>query len=289
MIDVKNGLHYATSYPISPHSPPPFLCSSPGPDPYCSQDLYNPVYEELSDADSDVIATPHSEDEFAEDELSLGDTDRNLRLMAELHCPPPPYSRTGSNHQIRRDGRSLPPGYRRQQQPLPPVPGQQQNYQFRRPRSLDRRRNLPTDWKHHEHSEFHEGMLLDALLQLYPRVGCIAPNTTTTTPRIRNVSETNQQNQRLPYLISENSNILESGSMSPHQSSSTYDSQPSHNYGNTTFRPPPKPHSQDSALGSDSGYSNHTAGTRNSASSGSNRGRRDHKRLSQLSADLALT
>ena len=25
-----------------------FVCSSPGPDPYTSQDLYNPVYEELS-------------------------------------------------------------------------------------------------------------------------------------------------------------------------------------------------------------------------------------------------
>lgn len=28
-----------------------FVCSSPGPDPYTSQDLYNPVYEELSNGE----------------------------------------------------------------------------------------------------------------------------------------------------------------------------------------------------------------------------------------------
>jgi len=36
MLDVKDGGRGV------------FVCSSPGPDPYTSQDLYNPVYEELS-------------------------------------------------------------------------------------------------------------------------------------------------------------------------------------------------------------------------------------------------
>lgn len=84
MIDVKDNVHYPSGYPISQH-PPVFLCSSPGPDPYSSQDLYNPVYEELSDADSEMVAGTHSEDEFAEDELSLGDPERRLDI------PPPPY------------------------------------------------------------------------------------------------------------------------------------------------------------------------------------------------------
>lgn len=84
MIDVKNNVHYPSGYPISQH-PPVFLCSSPGPDPYSSQDLYNPVYEELSDADSELVVGTHSEDDFAEDELSFGDPERRLDI------PPPPY------------------------------------------------------------------------------------------------------------------------------------------------------------------------------------------------------
>lgn len=85
MIDVKNNIHYPSGYPISSH-PPVFLCSSPGPDPYCSQDLYNPVYEELSDGDSDDTAAQHSDAEFAEDELSLGDHPER-----RLNIPPPLY------------------------------------------------------------------------------------------------------------------------------------------------------------------------------------------------------
>lgn len=86
MIDVKNNIHYPSGYPMSQH-PPVFLCSSPGPDPYCSQDLYNPVYEELSDADSEMTPAPHSEDEFAEDELSLaGEMERR-----RLDMQPPAY------------------------------------------------------------------------------------------------------------------------------------------------------------------------------------------------------
>ncbi|CAH1365337.1 hypothetical protein MTP99_001615 [Tenebrio molitor] len=230
MIDVKNNIHYPSGYPISQH-PPVFLCSSPGPDPYCSQDLYNPVYEELSDADSELAPAPHSEDEFAEDELSLGgEMDRR-----RLDVPPPPY-------------RPEPPPrgenarFRRPHEPLPPIPGN------KRHRSLDRRRQ-----------EFHEGMLLDALLQLYPRVGSVEPphrrQIPSITQRIQCLSQTPGPYETVPVL----------GHLA-------------------TFRPVPKPYSQDSAFGSDSGYSNHTSGTR-----GSSRGRRDPRRLSQLSADLTLT
>lgn len=63
-------LHYPSGYPMT-RSPPLFVCSSPGPDPYRSHDN---VYEELgpirdSDAESDVAL--HSDDDFAEDESSL--------------------------------------------------------------------------------------------------------------------------------------------------------------------------------------------------------------------------
>lgn len=230
MIDVKNNIHYPSGYPISQH-PPVFLCSSPGPDPYCSQDLYNPVYEELSDADSELAPAPHSEDEFAEDELSLGgEMDRR-----RLDVPPPPY-------------RPEPPPrgenarFRRPHEPLPPIPGN------KRHRSLDRRRQ-----------EFHEGMLLDALLQLYPRVGSVEP------PHRRQIPSITQTIQCLSQTPGPYETVPVLGHLA-------------------TFRPVPKPYSQDSAFGSDSGYSNHTSGTR-----GSSRGRRDPRRLSQLSADLTLT
>lgn len=229
MIDVKNNIHYPSGYPIAPH-PPVFFSSSPGPDPYCSQDLYNPVYEELSDADSELAPAPLSEDEFAEDELSLGDPERRL------NGPPPPYR---PEPPPRREA----PRYRRPQEPLPPIPGS------RRHRSLERRRQ-----------EFHEGMLLDALLQLYPRVGSVGP------PERRQMVPS--ITQRLPCMPT-NPSPYESVPVLGHLA---------------TFRPVPKPYSQDSAFGSDSGYSNHTSGTR-----GSSRGRRDPRRLSQLSADLALT
>lgn len=107
MIDVKGNIHYPSGYPMTP-DPPVFLCSSPGPDPYCSQDLYNPVYEELSDADSDAGGAPGSEDDFAEDELSLaGEAERGLNR------PPPPYRPEPPQRVMR---------YRRQQEPLPPLP-----------------------------------------------------------------------------------------------------------------------------------------------------------------------
>lgn len=230
MIDVKNNVHYPSGYPIS-HHPPVFLCSSPGPDPYCSQDLYNPVYEELSDADSELAPATVSEDEFAEDELSLGDADRR-----RLDMPPPPYR--PEPPPPRREN----PRFRRPHEPLPPIPGS------KRHRSLDRRRQ-----------EFHEGMLLDALLQLYPRVGSVEPP-----PSHHHRRQIPSITQRIQCL-----------------SQTPYESVPVLGH-LATFRP--KPCSQDSAFGSDSGYSNHTSGTR-----GSSRGRRDPRRLSQLSADLTLT
>lgn len=61
-------IHYPSGYPMA-RSPPLFICSSPGPDPYRSHDN---VYEELEqrrDVDSERLH--RSDDEFAEDELSL--------------------------------------------------------------------------------------------------------------------------------------------------------------------------------------------------------------------------
>lgn len=109
----------------------------------------------------------------------------------------------------------------------------------------------------HRQAEFHEGMLLDALLQLYPRVGSVEPPP--------------NQRRQIPSIAQRI------------QCAAPYETVPviSHL---ATFRPM-KPSSRDSAFGSDSGYSNHTTGT----SRGSNRGRRDPRRLSQISADLALT
>lgn len=232
MIDVKNNIHYPSGYPISQH-PPVFLCSSPGPDPYSSQDLYNPVYEELSDADSELVPATHSEDEFAEDELSLGgEPDRGLDIPPPPYRPEPPPPRRET------------PRYRRPQEPLPPIPGTNKRH-----KSLERRRQ-----------EFHEGMLLDALLQLYPRVGSVGP------PGRRQIPSITQRLQCLQQTPSPYETVPVLGHLA-------------------TFRPVPKPYSQDSAFGSDSGYSNHTSGTRNSGRGG----RRDPRRLSQLSADLALT
>lgn len=73
MLQPKLPVHINNQYPMS-HSPPIFDSSSPGPDPYHSlQSLHN-VYEELHpthDSDADSEFHPHSDDDFAEDELSL--------------------------------------------------------------------------------------------------------------------------------------------------------------------------------------------------------------------------
>ncbi|XP_037826990.1 GATA zinc finger domain-containing protein 7 [Lucilia sericata] len=64
------GIHYPSGYPMT-RSPPFLVSNSPGPDPYRSNDN---VYEELGPShDSDGESDPpmHSDDDFAEDELSL--------------------------------------------------------------------------------------------------------------------------------------------------------------------------------------------------------------------------
>ncbi|KAI4495455.1 hypothetical protein M0802_008669 [Mischocyttarus mexicanus] len=168
-----------------------FVCSSPGPDPYTSQDLYNPVYEELSNGDHPETdeeselnsrnrlhhhhchyrrtstSKPASEDEFAEDELSVGEPSEARMLTSNGPawgtCP------AGNRQPRERRGRS--------------------------PRSLDRRKRD----KSHDVGEFHEGMLLDALLQLYPSVAGVAGSRT-------NSSQRQQQSvpsvaHRLPYFM----------------------------------------------------------------------------------------
>lgn len=83
-----------------------------------------------------------SEDEFAEDELSVGEPSESRILTSSSGpvswgtCPVGPLRSTRE-----RRGR-------------------------RSPRSLDRRRKNKTQ----DIGEFHEGMLLDALLHLYPSV-----------------------------------------------------------------------------------------------------------------------
>ncbi|XP_037955687.1 protein kinase 4 [Teleopsis dalmanni] len=71
-VEIMHGksIHYPSGYPMT-RSPPFLVSSSPGPDPYRSLDN---VYEELGPArDSDADSEPplHSDDDFAEDELSL--------------------------------------------------------------------------------------------------------------------------------------------------------------------------------------------------------------------------
>lgn len=86
---------------------------------------------------------PASEDEFAEDELSLGEPSE-ARMLTSSSGPAWGTCPAGGRLPRERRGRS--------------------------PRSLDRRRRD----KNHDVGEFHEGMLLDTLLQqLYPSVAGI--------------------------------------------------------------------------------------------------------------------
>lgn len=82
----SKSLHYPSGYPMT-RSPPLFVCSSPGPDPYRSHDN---VYEELgpprdSDAESDIAL--HSDDDFAEDESSLPG-ERSLNKLSSHEVTP---------------------------------------------------------------------------------------------------------------------------------------------------------------------------------------------------------
>jgi len=82
---------------------------------------------------------PVSEDEFAEDELSVGESSE-ARMLTASNGPAWGTCPAGGRPPRERRGRS--------------------------PRSLDRRRRD----KSHDLGEFHEGMLLNTLLQLYPSV-----------------------------------------------------------------------------------------------------------------------
>nr|CAI5825350.1 unnamed protein product [Callosobruchus analis] len=199
------------------------------------------LYEELSEpADDDLSEPPLSEDDFAEDELSLAGEADGRRLDGP---PPPPYREEDelvmdTGGVLRRDV----PRFRRPHEPLPPVPGS------KRHKSLDRRRQ-----------EFHEGMLLDALLQLYPRVGSVEP------PGAGSQQVGHQQtstaNRRVIPSITHR---LQCMGQAP-SAVGPYESVPVIGHHLATFRPLSnhhKPYSHDSAIGSDSGYSNHTAGTR---------------------------
>ncbi|XP_070504542.1 myb-like protein D, partial [Chironomus tepperi] len=74
----SKGIHYPGGYPIQ-GTPPLFICSSPGPEPYRSNDN---VYEELEHRGNNRYQNcdrqMHSDEDFAEDELSLpGDRSLN--------------------------------------------------------------------------------------------------------------------------------------------------------------------------------------------------------------------
>ncbi|XP_017873056.1 PREDICTED: putative protein TPRXL, partial [Drosophila arizonae] len=90
------SIHYPSGYPMT-RSPPFLVSSSPGPDPYRSNDN---VYEELGPGrvDSDGESEPplHSDDDFAEDELSLpGECsfhkEANSTLLTGAAAPATPY------------------------------------------------------------------------------------------------------------------------------------------------------------------------------------------------------
>ncbi|XP_043460716.1 uncharacterized protein LOC122497567 isoform X2 [Leptopilina heterotoma] len=178
-----------------------FVCSSPGPDPYSSQDLYNPVYEELSNGDhpetdeeSELNARNQmnnhhnshhhprrrfsaerfttedskfvpSDDEFAEDELSVGEPSE--AKMLTLNGPAWGTCPVGGRFPRERRGKS--------------------------PRSLDRRKKD----KNHDLGEFHEGML--HLLPYFPSVAGVAGvRTSNNSQRQQSVPSVAH---RLPYFV----------------------------------------------------------------------------------------
>lgn len=159
-----------------------------------------PLYEELPHRSDDSL---HSDDHFAEDELSLVGEAAPCRTCSR---PPAPHSLPHRPRHHRLD---------------------------RRPRSLERRRaaqhRMPRHLQPPDPSEFHEGVLLDALLRLYPQVGTVGAR------------------PQIPMVV--NPGGAWPGGDLP---------------GIGCWRGPrasPKPPSGDSSFGSDSGYSNNTCGT----------------------------
>nr|CAD7568808.1 unnamed protein product [Timema californicum] len=359
MIDVKSASNYNTGFSVI-GNPSVFICPPPHLDPYTSQDLYNPVYEELSngsgdrgdsDPDSEECRgqAPLSEDEFAEDELSLGGGEGDAgHPQAGPQCPAecPPHSGNSSlqgstGNDLCRDldssdaddrsrfltgpqgqglvpGRnfSLPPGCRtRTSRGLHPHQHRGPAPDPRRPsRSLDRRRgwrgkpspNQQPSPPSPAHGEFHEGLLLDALLQMYPNVVTVG-GTPLVSGRINNrgaVPGGGGHHHAVPSVTHRLPYILPTPSPAPTRNHlvNPYESVPvlnhlhqhHHGYGPTrhpemftTFRPAGggKANSQDSSFGSDSGYSNNTSGGRTTSS----RGRKDAHRHSAHSGELTLS
>lgn len=151
---------------------------------------------------------------------------------------------------------------------------------FSRPRSLDRRRaaawrnkvGVPT-----ENNEFHEGLLLDALFQMYPNVGMNAHANSghrvppTRLPYILPINANAQQSAVNAYESVPVLNHLRQHNQHQHHYHRPHHNPPqyypaivrnSHENFTNTFRGQ-KPLSQDS----DSGYSNNTSGGRGSSSS----------------------
>lgn len=232
-----------------------------------------------SDPESECAPqAPASEDEFAEDELSLGEQGGENLPPGTVHSGTSSLQGSTGNDLCRdidssdADDRSrflgarnlsLPPGQRSRG-------SRAHRGQTQRPRSLDRRRGSNWRNKGPECGEFHEGLLLDALLQLYPNVVGVQGSTNQPLPH---------EPHRLPYILP-----VPGPPPHPQNHVNPYDSVPvlgqlHQHHPLTTFRPM-KPMSHDS----DSGYSNNTSGGR-----GSSRGRKDNHRLSAHSSDLVLS
>ncbi|CAG5004973.1 unnamed protein product [Parnassius apollo] len=158
-----------------------------------------PLYEELPHRSDDSV---HSDDHFAEDELSLVGEAAPCRTCSRPTVP-----------------HSLP--HRQRPQRLD-----------RRPKSLERRRGhhrMPRHLHPPDPSEFHEGVLLDALLRLYPQVGTVGARPPGPMPMAAGGAWPGGELPGIAYWRGP--------------------------------RASPKPPSGDSSFGSDSGYSNNTCGT----------------------------
>lgn len=308
-----------------------------------------------SDPDSEGAApAPASEDEFAEDELSLGGECENgsqpphpQHLSEEMERGGPLNSGTSSlqgstGNDLCRDldssdaddrsrflmntplpglglgpgGRnfSLPPGYRNRTS-RGPQPHQHRSQhgppEQRRPRSLDRRRGWrnkgqpqqmspQSPARHQDCGEFHEGLLLDALLQLYPNVVTSGGGGTPRSGRSGSNTAPHHHPQTVPSVAHRLPYILQppvpppphrNHVVNPYETVPVLNHLHQHHHGSgysprqqqelfSTFRRG-KAQSQDSSFGSDSGYSNNT----------SSRGRssKDAHRLSAHSGDLVLS
>uniref|UniRef100_A0A8D8SG58 Uncharacterized protein n=1 Tax=Cacopsylla melanoneura TaxID=428564 RepID=A0A8D8SG58_9HEMI len=345
MLDVKNyphaqlphhpDHHYVTNHypPVMGGHQPVFICSRPSPSPmYCShppggQDLYNPVYEELSngsadrcDSDSDDenrLRGVSSEEDFAEDELS-GAEHGPVALLSSTGAPDHLNHPDNASDQDCTDRSKFLAGPNRHGMPHHKncSRGDRNGSRLRHPHhrgmsgartsgrsnrsttpasslgigpaSLDRRRpphHIPPSndrtWRGPKPPEsYHEGLLVDALLHMYPNM---------------------MPNSQRPYVVP----------MPPNQSCAPYQSVPviphqregrsiplqEISNGVSSFRPmlnipPPPPVTSQHKVpsqDSDSGYSNNTSGgttqSTNRGTSGSSRSR-NNPRLNNNSDNL---